>query len=182
MFSQPAGRRVAIVPMNAGSAIAAGDEGVWALDGEGPRVLEIDPRTNEVGQTIELGADDLTGLTVGDGSVWATDLDTGSLWRIDPGPDPITRTIDVGFGVTAVAYGGGAVWVTNFVRDEVVRVDARTNTSRLPTRRPGCRSPAHRGERPSLPPPAAPSRTAPRVRTSSSRPIYPFRPGTSYPS
>jgi outer membrane protein assembly factor BamB len=26
------GRRVAIVPMNAGSAIAAGDEGVWALD------------------------------------------------------------------------------------------------------------------------------------------------------
>jgi branched-chain amino acid transport system substrate-binding protein len=128
------GRRVAIVPMNAGSAIAAGDEGVWALDGEGPRVLEIDPRTNEVGQTIELGADDLTGLTVGDGSVWATDLDTGSLWRIDPGPDPITRTIDVGFGVTAVAYGGGAVWVTNFVRDEVVRVDARTNTvtARIP--------------------------------------------------
>jgi branched-chain amino acid transport system substrate-binding protein len=128
------GTRVATVRMKAGSAIAAGDEGVWALDDEEPAVLQIDPRTNEVGRRIELGTDGLTGLAVGAGSVWATDLEAGVLWRIDPRPDPITRTIDVGFGVTAVAYGGGAVWVTNFVRDEIVRVDARTSrvTARIP--------------------------------------------------
>ena len=36
--------------------------------------------------------------------------------------------------MTAVAYGAGAVWVTNFVRDEIVRVDAGTNevTERIP--------------------------------------------------
>jgi branched-chain amino acid transport system substrate-binding protein len=128
------GARVATVRIKAGSAIAAGEEDVWALDGEGPNVIRIDPRTNKVARTIELGAIDLTGLAVGDGSVWATDLAAGLLWRIDPRPDPITRTIDVGFGVTAVAYGGGAVWVTNFVRDELVRVDAETNmiTARIP--------------------------------------------------
>jgi branched-chain amino acid transport system substrate-binding protein len=128
------GTRVATVRMKAGSAIAAGDAGVWALDDEGPTVVQIDPRTNKVGRRIELGTDGLTGLAVGAGSVWATDLEAGVLWRIDPRPDPITRTIDVGFGVTAVAYGGGAVWVTNFVRDEIVRIDARSNgvTARIP--------------------------------------------------
>ena len=91
------GARIAIIPVEAGGAIAAG-EGVWAIAAEAPHVLRIDPRTNKVVQRIELEADSLTGLAVGGGSVWATDLETGSLWRIDPGPDPITRTIDVGSG------------------------------------------------------------------------------------
>jgi branched-chain amino acid transport system substrate-binding protein len=128
------GARIATVRVKAGSAIAAGAEGVWVLSGDDPHVLQIDPRTDTVARRIELGARDLTGLAVGDGSVWATDLEAGLLWRIEPGPDPTTQTIKVGFGVTAVAYGGGAVWVTNFVSDELVRVDARTNevTARIP--------------------------------------------------
>jgi branched-chain amino acid transport system substrate-binding protein len=128
------GARVATIPVKAGSAIAAGEEGVWVLAAEAPHVLRINPRSNKLGRTIELAAFGLTGLAVGAGSVWATDLQTGLLWRIEPGPDPITRTIDVGFGVTAVAYGAGAVWVTNFVSDELVRVDTRTNkvTARIP--------------------------------------------------
>jgi branched-chain amino acid transport system substrate-binding protein len=117
------GAHVETVQIEAGGAIAASAEGVWALSDEAPHVLRIDPRTNRVDRTIELGTEDLTGLALGAGSVWATDLEAGLLWRIDPRPDPITRSIDVGFGVSAVAYGEGAVWVTNFVRDELVRVD-----------------------------------------------------------
>jgi branched-chain amino acid transport system substrate-binding protein len=128
------GARIATVNAEAGGAIAAGAEGVWALAEEGPNLLEIDPRTNRVVRRIELETSVLTGLAVGGGSVWATDVEEGVLWRIEPGPDPITRTIDVGFGVTAVAYGAGSVWITNFVRDEIVRVDAGTNsiTARIP--------------------------------------------------
>jgi branched-chain amino acid transport system substrate-binding protein len=128
------GERRATVRITAGSAIAAGKEGVWAQAGEGTSVFRIDPRTNKVVQRIDLETRDLDGLAVGGGSVWATDLQEGLLWRIDPGPDPIARSIEVGFGVTAVAYGRGAVWVTNFVRDELVRVDAQTNkvTARIP--------------------------------------------------
>jgi len=121
------GKRDAIVPIEAGGAIAAGNEGVWALAADAPHVLRIDPRTNKLTQTIELATDGLTGLAVGGGSVWATDAEQGLLWRIEPGRDPTTRTIDVGFGATAVTYGDGAVWVANLVRDEISRVDVRTN-------------------------------------------------------
>ena len=121
------GKRDAIVPIEAGGAIAAGNEGVWALAADAPHVLRIDPRTNKLSQTIELATDGLTGLAVGGGSVWATDAEQGLLWRIEPGRDPTTRTIDVGFGATAVTYGDGAVWVANLVRDEISRVDVRTN-------------------------------------------------------
>jgi branched-chain amino acid transport system substrate-binding protein len=124
------GKRVAIIPIEAGGAIAAGREGVWVIASdidETPHVLGIDPRANKVSQDIELATSGLTGLAVGGGSVWATDSEEGVLWRIEPGPDPTTRTIGVGVGATAVTYGDGAVWVTNIVRDEIVRVDARTN-------------------------------------------------------
>jgi branched-chain amino acid transport system substrate-binding protein len=115
------------IRVKAGGAIAAGQEGVWVLSAAGSDVIEIDRRRNKVGQTIRLPVEGLWGLAVGAGSVWATDLETGVLWRIEPGPDPIPRPIEVGFGVTSVAYGGDAIWVTNFVSDEVVRVDVRTN-------------------------------------------------------
>jgi len=115
------------IPVKAGRAIAAGREGVWVLGTRGPEVIEIDPRDGKAGQRISVSADGLWGLAVGAGSVWATDLGMGVLWRIEPGVDPVMRPIDVGRGVTAVAYGGGAIWVTNFVDNEVVRVDVRTN-------------------------------------------------------
>jgi branched-chain amino acid transport system substrate-binding protein len=122
------GEVVKRIPVKAGGAIAAGREGVWFISASGSDVIEIDRRTNEVGQTITLPADRLWGLAVGAGSVWATDLVTGVLWRVEPGPNAIPRPIDVGFGVTSVTHDGGGIWVTNFVTDEVVRVDARTNT------------------------------------------------------
>jgi branched-chain amino acid transport system substrate-binding protein len=121
------GEHLDTVQIKAGSAIAAGEEGVWTLSEEAPHVLRIDPRTNRVDRTIELATENLTGLALGAGSVWATDLEEGLLWRIDPDPELRTRSIDLGFGVSAVAYGEGAVWVTNFVRDELVRVNPVTN-------------------------------------------------------
>ena len=88
------GERVATVPVEAGSAIAAGDEGVWALAGEGPHVLRIDPRTNKVAQTIELATGDLTGLAVGAGSR-VGDRSRGGLalaHRAGPGSDSPARS------------------------------------------------------------------------------------------
>lgn len=128
------GRLDALIPVEAGRALAAGREEVWVLGASERDVIEIEPRTNRVGQTISLPVEELWGLAVGAGSVWATDLQTGILWRIRPGPDPVPRPIDVGFGVTSIAYGAGSIWVTNFVADEVVQVNPDTNTvtSRIP--------------------------------------------------
>src|SRR5919108_5584109 len=48
------GGREATIPIKAGSAIAAGDDGVWVLDGDTTEVLRIDPRSNEVRQRVEV--------------------------------------------------------------------------------------------------------------------------------
>ncbi|HET6624688.1 MAG TPA: ABC transporter substrate-binding protein [Gaiellaceae bacterium] len=125
------GEVVARIPVEAGGAIAAGQEGVWMIGDEG--VIRIDRRRNVSGGEIELPAEFLWGLAVGGGAVWVTDLVTGVLWRIDAVPDPVPRPIDLGLGITSVAYGADAVWVTNFVTDEVLRIDPETHdvTARL---------------------------------------------------
>jgi ABC-type branched-subunit amino acid transport system substrate-binding protein/DNA-binding beta-propeller fold protein YncE len=128
------GRLVEVIDVAAGGSIAAGKEGVWFIDDEGPSVVRIDPRTNRPGQRIPVGAQEVRGIAVGAGSVWTTAEREGLVWRIQPGPSPVTRTIDVGPGVTYIAYGAGAVWAANFIDGTVSRIDPRTNsvTARIP--------------------------------------------------
>jgi ABC-type branched-subunit amino acid transport system substrate-binding protein/DNA-binding beta-propeller fold protein YncE len=107
--------------------IAAGEEGVWFLDFEEPKVTRIDPRTNRVGRTIPVGASSLMGVAVGGGSVWAVADEEGVVWRIVPHRPPILRTIDVGKGASFVAFGEGAAWTGNYVDGTVARIDPGTN-------------------------------------------------------
>jgi branched-chain amino acid transport system substrate-binding protein len=121
------GRVVAKIPVDA-LTIAAGREGVWFVNGEETRTLgSINPRTNRPGQTIRVGAQNLSTVAVGGGRVWASAEGDGLVWRIDPGPDPLLRSIDVGVGVTFLAYGGGAIWAANYRDGTVSRIDVSTN-------------------------------------------------------
>ena len=120
------GKRDAKSRSTAGGAIAAGSEGVWALGGDGPLVAgSIRARTSSR-QTIELGCGrPRPGSRSAPARSGRPMPRQGLLWRIEPGRDPATRTIDIGVGATAVTLGDGAVWVANFVSDEVSRVDPR---------------------------------------------------------
>jgi ABC-type branched-subunit amino acid transport system substrate-binding protein/DNA-binding beta-propeller fold protein YncE/predicted Ser/Thr protein kinase len=118
------GRLVATIDVEAGS-IAAGDEGVWVA--EGPAVTRIDPRSNRVGRTIRLAAEDASGIAVGAGKLWVTAQRDGVVWQIEPGPHPVTRSIAVGTGAEYVAFGAGAVWTGNYIDGTVSRIDPRTN-------------------------------------------------------
>ena len=121
------GERRATIQVDA-LAIAAGREGVWFVNGQETRsIRSIDPRTNRPGQTIRVGAQNLSAVAVGGGAVWASAEGDGLVWRIDPGPDPLLRSIDVGVGVTFLAYGGGAVWAANYRDGTVSRIDVKTN-------------------------------------------------------
>ena len=61
------GRRVATIDVDA-ATIAAGREGVWFIGGEDTlAVTPIDPRTNRVGRSIRLGAQNLSAVAVGGG-------------------------------------------------------------------------------------------------------------------
>ena len=121
------GKLVAKIDVDA-ATIAAGREGVWFVDGDETRaVRRIDPRTNRLGQTIQVGAQHLSAVAVGGGHVWASAQGDGLVWRIDPGRDPVMRTIDVGVGVTFLAYNDGAIWAANYSDGKVSRIDAETS-------------------------------------------------------
>jgi ABC-type branched-subunit amino acid transport system substrate-binding protein/streptogramin lyase len=121
------GRLLARIRVDA-LTIAAGREGVWFVNGDETRTLgSINPRTNRPGQTIRVGAQNLSTVAVGGGRVWASAEGDGLVWRIDPGPDPLLRSIDVGVGVTFLAYGGGAIWSANYRDGTVSRIDVTTN-------------------------------------------------------
>jgi branched-chain amino acid transport system substrate-binding protein len=121
------GRHVATIDVNA-ATIAASKEGVWVVRGDDPlAVTRIDPGTNRVGQSIRVGAQGLSAVTVGAGYVWASAEGDGLVWRIEPGQDPVTRTINVGVGVTFIAYEEGAIWAANYIDGTVSRIDVATD-------------------------------------------------------
>ena len=120
------GRRVARIVVDA-ATVAAGKEGVWFISGDDTRaVTRIDPGTNRVGQTIPVGAQNLSGVAVGAGHVWATAEGDGVVWRIDPGRPPLLRTIEVGVGARFLSFGAGAIWTANYIDGTVAHIDVET--------------------------------------------------------
>ena len=66
------GVTVAKIPVGLGaSGVAADDEGVWVANGGETTVMRIDPATNKVVATIELGVRP-DKIAVGEGAVWVT--------------------------------------------------------------------------------------------------------------
>ncbi len=123
----PSSGAVLKLPVPRAQSVAAGREGVWLLSADRPELIQINPRSNAERRRIPVATDSLDALAVGGGSLWATDLGEGLLWRIVPKKNPIARTIETGFGSLSVAFAGGSAWVTNFITDEIIRVDAETN-------------------------------------------------------
>ncbi len=106
-------------------AVAAGDEGAWAL-GDDDVLTRIDGRATAT-RRVRLATNGLSAIAVGSGAVWATAPYDGILWRVDPEPRLVERTIPVGVGASFVTVGGGSVWVVNALRGTVTRVDPKTN-------------------------------------------------------
>ena len=112
--------------------IAAGEGDVWIVEDGG--IAEIDTARNVVSRRVELPAEFISALAVGAGSVWVADPFDGSLWRIARDPPVAKRRIPLEPWVNGVAFGGGAVWATNEIADEVYRIDPRTNEARVVAR------------------------------------------------
>jgi peptide/nickel transport system substrate-binding protein len=96
---------------------------VWVANANDNAVSKIDPATNDVRNTIQVG-DAPSGIAVGADAVWVTNGLEGTLSRIAEGR--VVQTTQVGNGPAAVAYGGGAVWVANAVDGTVSRIDPAT--------------------------------------------------------
>lgn len=85
----------ATIEIEASIASVVGAEGsIWV--GAEDRIVQIDPETDEIVATIDLGGPvGVTGLAFADGSLWAGAFTDDAVLRIDPGSGEVKATIDV---------------------------------------------------------------------------------------
>jgi len=107
--------------------VAASEDGVWAGDPRGARVLRLDPRTarivRQVPTTIQV-----SGMAAGLRALWVSDAINDAVYRIRPAGDDVTARINVGNGPRDIAVGADAVWVVGeHPRSGVWRIDPRLN-------------------------------------------------------
>lgn len=115
------------------SRVTIGEGSVWITapelrdDGSRGNLVRIDPATNEIEATFEIGGP-ITGLGVGGGSVWVTipGIGPGSLLRIDPATGRVLDRVQVGGSPGSPVYGYGFVWVAG--TDLLTKIDPATAT------------------------------------------------------
>jgi DNA-binding SARP family transcriptional activator/streptogramin lyase len=126
------GRVVATIGIGADvSDVATGFDSVWVADGNDGTITQVDPAQDGIERTISpSGAAGILTLPIffvatDDRYVWA--IQGAKLLRIDPRTGLVTKNVAIGGAPTALATGGGFVWITT-VDDRIVRVDAHTLT------------------------------------------------------
>jgi len=92
------------------SRLAVGAGAVWAIDANGRSVWAVDPRTDHVLRSIDVGTNP-QGVAVGGGSVWVATA-AGTVAEIDPRGLNVVRTTHVGGTPAGIAVGAGQVWVS----------------------------------------------------------------------
>ena len=91
------------------SGLAIEPHGVWLTDPMSDHVWRVDPRTNALEVSVQVG-EHPSAVAVGAGAVWVASGD-GTVSRVDPETDRVTKTIVLGGTPNGIGYGSGAVWV-----------------------------------------------------------------------
>jgi DNA-binding SARP family transcriptional activator/outer membrane protein assembly factor BamB len=87
-----------------------------------PAVVAIDPKTNLVVASIDVGSKPAS-IAFGEGGVWVGDARDFTVTRIDPATRRVVKTIGIGAPAIDLAVGAGAVWVATGGFGTVVRID-----------------------------------------------------------
>jgi hypothetical protein len=110
--------------------IAAGDDGVWVIDGLTGQLTQIDPASGKIVGSIDVpGSPDA--ITVGGGSVWLLDRDVGTVLEIDAATLTPGDTVRVGSDETDITFGAGAVWLADGTGNSLTRIDPVTHEPRI---------------------------------------------------
>lgn len=115
----------ATIPVgNLPEMVAVGPSGVWVTANDGT-IRRIDPRSNELAEpAIEVADGGRTAIALGDGSVWATTIAEPAgealAVQVDASSGEIVgEPIPIGESPVGIAFGAGALWVTNYQRGTV---------------------------------------------------------------
>ncbi len=108
-------------------SLAIGGGAVWLRTIEGD-VIRIDPETNRVAATIDVGTGEFGNVAFGASGVWVTTFYEDTVSRLDPATNQVTAKIIVGNNPEGITITPEAVWVSNHRGGSLSRVDPATNT------------------------------------------------------
>jgi YVTN family beta-propeller protein len=117
------------------------DEHVFVANGPKNSVARLDPKTNQVAATIDVGKGPDAGLAVGFGSVWAPCVGDSSLCRVDLATNKVVATIPIGIADAegGLAVGADSVWMLTDKKGVLSRIDPASNKVVADIRvEPGC--------------------------------------------
>jgi len=108
--------------------VAVGGGSIWISDGSARMIVQVDPRTGRVRKSFKV-AFPTGAIGVADGTVWTTDPSGDEVTALDLATDrPLY--IPVGNHPTALAIGGGEVWVVVDRDHHLLEIDAATRKVR----------------------------------------------------
>lgn len=105
------------------------DESVWISNGKTNSVARLDPKTNKIVATIDVGQNPCSGLAIGFGSLWVPLCGESSLARVDLVTGAVTAklAIHVADSEGGLAFGAGSVWSMTDDEGTLARIDPATN-------------------------------------------------------
>jgi YVTN family beta-propeller protein len=116
----------ATVPLQNPGASAFDGEDLWVVGYYPLTVTKIDPRTNAVLATYNVGPS--PAAVAFDGTdIWVA-RDNGSLLRLDRATGAVKATVAIQGGAYAMIFDGTSIWVSSTSYDTVQKIDRSTNT------------------------------------------------------
>lgn len=99
----------------------------WVSGSKDGVLVRIDPATNAVADTIQLGGFPCAVAVGPDGRIWVAILTTGAVVAVDPATKAVTGRIDgVGPALWDLKAGLGSIWVVDRTGKMVLRIDPST--------------------------------------------------------
>lgn len=105
-------------------------DSVWVANGPMNTIHRLDPKTNQVVATVEVGKKPCSGLTEGFGSIWVPNCGDKTLSRVDEKTNAVTATLPIGPAESegGIAASPDAVWLVTVPDGKLSRIDPKTNT------------------------------------------------------
>ena len=112
-------------------SLAAGGGSIWVLCRKDGKIDRIDPKTNKVSKTIDLGVPNADGaIAFGEGFLWVTEAGF-PLARIDITSESVVQQFQ-GEGGGVLAVSPGAIWLGNVKAGTIWRIDPKRVMTTLP--------------------------------------------------
>ena len=131
---QSEGDVIATIPVGnyAGAHVVFSDGTAWVTNAEDGTLSRIDTSTDQVVDTLTIGAKggtygSPTTAVLAGGSLWVTDNAADAIVRLDPATSEVLATVPLAVEPWQIDANEDAVWVSALDAGKVIRIDPQTN-------------------------------------------------------